>query len=241
MKTRTLLVVVFGILLVLVVGRAVWSYTSFTGLLAEYNAVLVEEDRSDRAAGRVAAIAVDMETGVRGWLVTRDREFLDPYEAAQRDAPQAMTELDQADGADRELVAKLGGQLDEWSRTVGEPLADPGVFGRPDAELVRVNRDGKVKMDAIRATIGAIRASLASRRAASAGILDGYRSRILDGTISLALVLAAFLIGAGLLTVRAIERPLDRLTAFAERAAKGELGSIDAGGVHEVRTLGAAM
>jgi two-component system chemotaxis sensor kinase CheA len=240
-KTRTLLVVVFGVLLVLVVGRAVWSYASFTGLLAEYNALLVEEDRADRAAGRVATIAVDMETGVRGWLVTRDREFLDPYDAAQRDAPQAMTELEQADGPDRELVAKLRGQLDEWSRTVGEPLADPGVFGRPDAELVRVNRDGKVKMDAIRATIGAIRASLASRRAASAGILDGYRSRTLDGTISLALVLAAFLVGAGLLTVRVVERPLGRLTAFAERAAKGELGSIDAGGVHEVRTLGTAM
>src|SRR6185437_7952893 len=97
MKTRTLLTLVFSLALLLVVGRGVWSYVAFSRTLATYGALVERHDRIDGALQRASAVAIDLETGVRGWLATGDAVFLEPYERASAERAAALDDLERAE------------------------------------------------------------------------------------------------------------------------------------------------
>jgi CHASE3 domain sensor protein len=71
MKTRTLLSLVFGLILACVFGRTIWSYRSFSHALSGFGLLLNDDERAERALTDLTTIAVDLESGVRGWLLTR--------------------------------------------------------------------------------------------------------------------------------------------------------------------------
>src|SRR4029453_12253099 len=45
------------------------------------------------AANRVQTLVVDLETGVRGFTITHDEQYLQPWRRAPRDYPQAIEQL----------------------------------------------------------------------------------------------------------------------------------------------------
>ena len=106
-------------------------------------------DRVIASAQETQALLLDMETGVRGYLLTRDRSFLAPYERAAPVMGSAFAEL-RSLVADNPVqiaaAARLENQYRDWQRLASRMLpTQPDQSIRDDAQIA-----GKEQMDVIR-------------------------------------------------------------------------------------------
>jgi PAS domain S-box-containing protein len=114
-------------------------------------------DHTDRViaqAHRVQELLIDQETGLRGYLITGQQDFLDPYRQAQTSLKPTLDTLRALVGdnsAQQELIGALSANYGQWLEyTVGVL----GVRDRgEDYAAVVQQRDGKRLMDAMRAQI----------------------------------------------------------------------------------------
>jgi PAS domain S-box-containing protein len=141
---------------------------------------------------------VDAETGERGFLITGDAAYLQPYNGARLAVDKDLARLREVTGNDPEAqrdladVTRLSRQkLDELTRAITE-LRDHG-FAAAQA-IVRTNR-GKQTMDEARAVVARFDARedarLAQRTARAA---DSYRLAQLAGLAASAVALFAVMI-----------------------------------------------
>lgn len=244
MKTRTLLGMIFGTLMALVFGRAALSHGELDRAMDGYASLVERNERTGAALARVAALAINLETGVRGWLLTSDATFLEPYRRAAHERAASLDNLERAVRDDEQpahLARRLRAQLDGWESQVARPLTAPSVFALLPSERLALNRDGKARMDDIRATVDEMNAWLATRRAAQSGLVASYRDEIGTRSWAFTLLLVGVVAASALVLVRFVERPLTGLLSYASEIARGELGRLDGGGVAEIRDLHGAM
>ena len=137
-------------------------------------------------------LVIDQETGLRGFLFTKDQRFLQPYrEAEPRLGPQfsAIAQLIRKDPQQTALLNKLQVQSRAWQQTARDTIARPD----PIAGSVSTLLERKRQMDALRATadefLSAETAARASRSSAAVK-LDSLSLSLLIGTA----VLIGFLI-----------------------------------------------
>ncbi|MBF7141083.1 MULTISPECIES: response regulator [Pseudomonas] len=127
-------------------GVGVLSMLVFAGLLAYLLNVIGWVDHTDRVinnANQAIKLSVDMETGMRGFLLTGDEHFLDPYEVAK---PRIATELEGL----KALVSDNPQQVDRLNRLQGLQNAW-NAFG---AEMIAMRRQGQDYRSAIQAGQG---------------------------------------------------------------------------------------
>ncbi len=111
-------------------------------------------DRSDAVladAVRVRQLLIDRETGVRGYLLTGEHVFLEPYEAAGKQLPEALSTLEaHLEGAPEQLarLARLREGWRDWESVADEELRRFRQGGDWNA-LVRAG-EGKTRMDRLR-------------------------------------------------------------------------------------------
>src|SRR3954471_16820097 len=104
------------LILIVVAGSSVWLSER-----TRENAADVQEAQSIRTrTSRLLALLLDAETGERGFLLTHDPRYLEPYEAARRQIGPDIERLKQLEHADPEQE-KL---LDELSRAVSDKFAE---------------------------------------------------------------------------------------------------------------------
>lgn len=178
---------------------------------------------------------VDAETGQRGYLLTGDTRYLEPYDAALSQIGTylaRMRELTSSDPWDQDRITTLdalaAAKLDELRGTIDHRRRGDleGALG-----IVRTN-EGKATMDRIRRTIddlgGHERALLGERLSARAELIARTRK-----TSALASLLGAFLVVASMFSVN--RQALRRLDA--ERAAHEERQRLDV----TLRSIGDAV
>src|SRR4029077_14397259 len=75
-------------------------------------------EQSVVAASRVEKLILDLETGTRGYVITRDRRFLDPWRTAQQNLPAESRALGGVAPApfSEELDRQWRSYLNDWSR-----------------------------------------------------------------------------------------------------------------------------
>jgi CHASE3 domain sensor protein len=101
-------------------------------------------------ASQLERTAVDLETGVRGYLITRDPEYLDPYERGRRSlAAHVHQLLVLTTPEQRGHVLAIRNALGDYVRNYAEPLVRSAT--PHDAALLESSREGKRRLDAIRA------------------------------------------------------------------------------------------
>ena len=128
-------------------------------------------DVETRARG-LLTLVVDSETGLRGYLLTRNRSFLEPKERAATLLPSALDALEHALADSRGYVPEIMQHLRDGTRRQ-LTLQDEGiaifVAHGDSSALQRKLIEGKEAMDALRREFGAIfeqqSAILQSRRA----------------------------------------------------------------------------
>ena len=156
-------------------------------------------------AGHVLSLVQDAETSQRGFLVTGEERYLEPYREAAADLPRELPSLVGrivADGGDADAAALLERQVQAKLAEMAETVA-LAQTGRIDAAIAVVRTDrGKAAMDAIRQTVGGIEArSLVRGAGRSEGLVRNGRLLLLGAAAAFLLMLAVT-IGAGLLARR---------------------------------------
>jgi signal transduction histidine kinase len=198
-------------------------------------------DRTDPQliqASTLTTALLNQETGVRGYLLTGQRDFLAPYEQGKQQQTQAATELRDLgaepgtqEGTDLDdVLAKAG----EWQR-LADVWTSPGRV--PD---VRDADQGKAQFDAVRAALGTQRTDLAQARADARSSLNGASLFL---TVMLAIIGGLVMILFVILYVGfrwAIARPIFALAAEVRAVSEDDIHRrVHATGPRELVELGA--
>lgn len=194
-------------------------------LIVSTRAVLVETQRANREAAREAveyqellsgllAMAQEAETSQRGYLLTGEKSYLQPYRQAVDAIPGQLARIDSMTAPDDELVQQINHVKDALSQNQAELAETIALYDRGDAakalELVRSGQ-GKAAMDQIRASMDTIRRIGGAAIAARDAHTDRVENWLRIGSI--AALLAIFLLGA--YTVR-LSRRRFRAVAIAQ-------------------------
>ena len=197
-----------------------------------YNAQIEVTDRLFEAyslAGDLNQAVVDQETGFRGFALTGEEGFLDPYVAGRARADEVNSRLDVVERSFPDLRGErvvLQDRATRWRATVVDPgVATVRAGGRIDEPTLLA---GKEQFEDIRQAVGDYRAQILAHRVDSVTELK-RNNAALFGVIGLGVVL--LIVAAALLWLalrRWVTQPLERLGAEVVRVESGELS-------HDVR------
>jgi PAS domain S-box-containing protein len=198
-------------------------------------------------ANDVQNLVVDLETGERGFVLTRDPVFLDPWHAARSQLTggalntfERLARDDPEQGAKAVMISRaIRAYLDEYSTPL-VTLARSGEFARA-AALVG-GGEGKRRVDEIRARFKRFEAAerkLSEERRVHTNV--EARKAIALGLSGLVGSVLLILVFAGYLT-RVIVNPVRRLAGVATRLGAGDLSArVRVGHPAEIGDLGKAF
>ncbi len=235
----TLLFAIAGVAVVLVSTVAAFSFVHLT----DTRRVLFSQiDPASLQSDQLFQAYLDEETGIRGYLLTRNAAFLQPFElgvANQRTA-SARLHAALADHPDLlRLAADAQGAAVRWSQDFAVPAALSTTAGGGRTAEQQLLGPGKARFDLVRSRFAALNAALASERAAT-------RAELTDATTQLmvALVVALVLVVlAGVALARVLRSwvtdPLTRLGDSVRLVSGGELArAVEPSGPPEIAALG---
>jgi signal transduction histidine kinase len=184
---------------------------------------------------------LDLETGQRGFILTRQPQFLMPWQQAREELPgreRALLDLVRGDAAQEARVRKIARAARSYIDDYSVPLVDAAARADPAAKTVAAIAEGEGRARVIRREFAQLldaerRTSAATARASAGAAHRAYAALVVGIGVSIALVA----LYAGYLT-RAIVGPIRRAATLAGRVAEGDLTArLPETGVGEVGTL----
>jgi signal transduction histidine kinase len=193
------------------------------------------------AANAVERVVLDLETGQRGFLITGEERFLEPWETARESYRETGADLvriargvPEQEARAREITAAV----DSYVRDYSIPLVSAARRDDPSARSAATLREGRRRVDAIRGQFDdfvAVERRLFDAREQRSD--DDARRAIVVATAGLAGSVLLIALFAVYLT-RAIVLPVRRAAQMADRLASGDLSTrMPETGVGEIRTL----
>jgi signal transduction histidine kinase len=197
------------------------------------------------AAARLERSVLDLQSGSRGFVISGQRRFLEPFIAARAQVPVQRAEIERllADrpGARAEVRA-LGLAIADYVDAYASPLI---ALARrsPDAAQTRVaSGRGHRLVGGLRRRFAALTAGLEALGDARIARADEQADRALVLAVVLVLVPGALVLGLIAYLRRAVVRPVGRVAAAAVRLANGDLSArVAEAGSREARDLGQAF
>jgi signal transduction histidine kinase/DNA-binding response OmpR family regulator/CHASE3 domain sensor protein len=182
-------------------------------------------DEVTSQASELERLAIDHQTGSRGFAITGQERFLEPLRNARRELPQRAARLEGLilDPGQRALARQILRDIRAYDREYLTPLVATARRDLAAAQRKIASGQGKRRVDAIRADFDRFHAAqrgLSIRRDRQAqddarrAILLGFSG--LTGSVLLILLFAAYL-------TRAIVTPVRRLSGATELLAGGDL------------------
>jgi signal transduction histidine kinase len=227
-------------LLALIIGAA------FAVLLRSVEDVRSSEQRARRSeevlstANQLERLVVDMETGQRGFFLTGQESFLQPWRAAQAAFPAVSRRLEQlaAVPEQQQRARRINQAVTSYLRDYSIPLVAAARRDPAAGRRAAATSQGRQRVDAIRSEFDQLVATERRLSAARQERSDAATRRAivaatggLAGSVLLILLVADYL-------SRAIVRPVHRAAAMAGRLAGGDLGTrMPETGVGEIGAL----
>jgi signal transduction histidine kinase len=214
-------------LLAVVVGAAFAVLLLAIGDLRNSARLATDAREELAAADRVEKLVIDLETGVRGFVITGEERFLEPWSAAQIAFPKAADRLVSlaGDPGQVRLAQRIAEEGNSYIRDYSIPLVDAARRGDPSARSVATTEEGRRRVNALRAEsdrFAAIERATVTRRQDHADV-DARRA-VVAGAAGLAGSLALIALFGTYLT-RAIVLPVRRAAGMADRLAGGDLST----------------
>nr|WP_067693958.1 sensor histidine kinase [Nocardia jejuensis] len=186
-------------------------------------------------ATRLQNALINQETGVRGYAITGDRQFLEPYTEGMAAQTRAADRIRVLTGESSELLANLDAVQAAAQRWRVDYAHDTEAS---PASLAATSVQGKALFDELRNRFEDQNAGLSAAIAADRRGLEyarALRNWVLASIVVLALVTGAVLT---MLVHRLVARPLSALTTASLRVADGDFEHrIDITGPADVRTV----
>jgi signal transduction histidine kinase len=218
--------VVAGTLLTVVVG-ATFAFLLLAIAQLRESAQLTRRASDELiAADAVEQVVIDLETGVRGYVITGEERFLQPFNDARAAMPgQASTlkRLVSDNPVEVEQARRIIQDIELYIQDYAAPLVAGVARHDPSAHSIATTDEGRRRVDLLRGEIDSLRAAEysrvttrqdradeAARRAIIAGVVG------LTGSILLVVLFTAYL-------TRVIVRPVRRAAGMAGRVAGGDL------------------
>ncbi|MDQ3865391.1 MAG: CHASE3 domain-containing protein, partial [Actinomycetota bacterium] len=192
-------------------------------------------------ADELQKLVIDLETGVRGFVITREERFLQPWNDARGAFPKRATALERLAAEDPAVLRRVRAIRQagmSYIRDYAVPLIDAARRNDPSARSVARTGEGKRRVDALRAEFDALaeteRAELTARQESADA---AARRAIVYAAVGVAASVLLILLFAAYLT-RAIVGPVRRAAAMAGRLAGGDLATrVPETGVGEIGAL----
>jgi len=224
---------------------------SVAAMVAGGLALLSLHDNRERVVGtidpaqlqvqRLDIALLDQETGVRGYALSGQKDFLTPYFSgvteegnAIRALQAVIKQLPPSAAADLKSVAT---QAHFWRTHYAQPTINQvSQAGKPVVSPDILT--GKADFDALRARVSALQSDISGARTQAVAALNGS-SAVLDGVfIAVAIGLAAIVVLLAVGLRRMAVRPLHRLAAEARQVAEGDFEhEVSLSGPREVTDL----
>lgn len=211
---------IWGVLFVLASAVACLSYFSGTRYVAAVNAV--EHALAVQAAidGTLSSFK-DAESGQRGFILTGDPHFLEPYDIARQEIPEHIADLHRlavGDDAQRERLQKLENLARQKASFIDRTVRLRRNGDADAASALVMTGEGKRVMDAMRAVCREMGEH-------EQGILNARRARAESARVA-----AAWGVGTGavlsvllvLLAGLSVDRDMKRLRRTAAELARSE-------------------
>ena len=217
---------------------------SVAAMVAGGLALLSLHDNRERVVGtldparlqvqRLDTALVDQETGVRGYALSGQKDFLAPYTTGMADERNAIRALQavskQLPPSAAADLTSVAAQAHFWRTHYAQPTIDlVSRAGKPVASPDILA--GKADFDALRAKVAVLQADISGARSQAVAALNDSAA-VLDGVfiaVAIGLATIVVLLAVGLRVT--VIRPLHRLAAEARRVADGDFG-------HEVKLTG---
>ncbi|MFE3329414.1 CHASE3 domain-containing protein [Streptomyces sp. NPDC059176] len=196
-------------------------------------------------AYRMQKALIDQETGVRGFVLSRDPRWLEPYTQGQQEAESADRALRTSLSGDPGLLATLA-QVERtagaWRENHAEPLVERTRKGVVPAAGTTELQASRSTFDRLRDQFEELNQDLLDRRTVARA--DMQRTRESHNWL-FAGMLAVFLAIAGALAVllhTAVGRPFTALREASQQVADGDFGRrIEVTGPADVRGVATAV
>ncbi len=196
---------------------------------------------SRSAAYRLQAALIDQETAIRGYVISADRQFLEPYYQGQQTEQAATQDYRHRMSYRPTLTADLDAieqAANAWRASYAEPLISSVTPGAPNVVNSATGQRGKAEFDRIRQLFDTqnqhLTAAVAERRAELQEV-RGWRDRVLVALTCVFLMTAVVL---AVVTQRAVTRPLGALAAACRRITQGDFSAnIVARGPKDIRAI----
>jgi signal transduction histidine kinase len=177
------------------------------------------------AAFQLQAALRDQETGLRGFVISADRQFLTPYYDGQHAEHAAAEDIRRLLGQHADIIADLDAierSAANWRKSYAEPLIASVTPNAPDTVSSEVADRGKAEFDRIRELFDTQNTNLAAASTHASDELsdiNSWRNRVLGAMVLFVFAMAALL---GYLTRAAITQPLAALAASCRRITEGD-------------------
>jgi signal transduction histidine kinase len=194
------------------------------------------------AANQLERLVVDLETGERGFIITGDASFLQPWYAARAAFPGQAAALERLaaehSAGQRIRAQQIRTATDAYIREYSVRVVAAARHDRPAVQTVAVTMDGKHRVDVIRARFTTFMAAeqrlLTARQARAAA--DAHRATV-TAAVGVAGSIILIMLAGGYLA-RAVVRPVRRASLMADRVAGGDLSTrVPGTGAAEIGTL----
>jgi methyl-accepting chemotaxis protein len=159
-STTKKLIVAFGIIIMIVIA----SNATIFMKNAEIKQTIKWTDHTTAVIATVTealAAMVDRETGLRGYLISGEKNFLDPYYGGEKNFDKSLAkfrELTSDNPAQQQRAAQLEDKANIWKKDVAEVeiALMESVSTRAQAHAMEASGAGKTSMDAIRGIVSEI-------------------------------------------------------------------------------------
>jgi signal transduction histidine kinase len=171
---------------------------------------------------------VDQETGERGYLLTGDTAFLQPYTAGQAHAARFRRQLGHELAGDPEsarLLARVDSAAAAWrTRAAGPEINKRMRVPVSGSNFLPEVRKGKVLFDDLRSALASLDGHVNHLAAVTVAEIDSAQATANSLTIAAGVAALALMAVAGLVLRNSLSRPLTDLVGQVQRVADGDLG-----------------
>ncbi|GLY46444.1 sensor histidine kinase [Lentzea sp. NBRC 102530] len=234
-----LLVVIVVVLLAMTAVAISSTVLALDSLSSARSRSVDEIEPAGRRVNDLNRSLLDQETGLRGFILTGQEDFLTPYLEGQKNEADAAKAVRDLVGDVNGRVSRIEDLARQWRSDYAEITVTAIQLSGTKVGVAGDIERGKVLFDQLRGEVAELRSDIAGLARQGRADLDHAAAVVLWLVIGMGVLLVAVIGGLSLLLHRLLIAPLANLAAHTRQVASGDFEhEIDAEGPRETVQLG---